>query len=75
MDNLLDNYIEEIKDKIINTTCKIINIPSVYNSSDSSNYPFGKHTVEALEYMLELGKSFGFRTKNIDNKCRIHRIW
>ena len=31
--------------------------------------PFGIHNVEALNYMLDLGKSFGFRTKNIDNKC------
>ena len=31
MNNILNNYIENIKDKIINTTCEIINIPSVLN--------------------------------------------
>lgn len=69
MNNILNNYIENIKDKIINTTCEIINIPSVLNKTDGSDTPFGNDTVKALEYMLNLGNSFGFRTKNIDNKC------
>jgi len=67
MNETLNNYIDKIKDKIISSTCEIINIPSVFNDND--NTPFGIHTVEALNYMLDLGESFGFRTKNIDNKC------
>ena len=58
-----------MKEEIIHSTCEIINIPSVFNNKDNSNTPFGADTVKALEYVLELGKSFGFRTKNIDNKC------
>lgn len=69
MNNILNTYIDNIKDKIINSTCEIINIPSVFNDNDNSGTPFGIHTVEALNYILNLGKSFGFRTKNIDNKC------
>lgn len=69
MNKVLNNYIDNIKDKIINSTCEIINIPSVFDSKDNSNTPFGANTVKALEYILTLGKSFGFRTKNIDNKC------
>ena len=69
MNDILNNYIDKMKDEIINKTCEIINIPSVFNDSDSSNTPFGIHTVEALNYILNLGKTFGFRTKNIDNKC------
>lgn len=69
MNDILNNYIDKIKDEIVNKTCEIINIPSVFNDNDGSNTPFGKHTVEALNYILDLGKSFGFRTKNIDNKC------
>ncbi len=65
----LNNYIDKIKDEIITSTCEIINIPSVFNDSDNSNTPFGKYTVDALEYILNLGKSFGFRSQNIDNKC------
>lgn len=67
MNETLNNYINKMKDKIIHSTCEIINIPSVFNDKDDT--PFGIHTVEALNYMLDLGKSFGFRTKNIDNKC------
>jgi len=67
MNETLNNYIEDIKDEIIHSTCEIINIPSVFDDTDST--PFGIHTVEALNYMLDLGKSFGFKTKNIDNMC------
>lgn len=69
MNDVLNNYIDQMKDEIINSTCQIINIPSVFDDSDSSNTPFGANTIKALEYILDLGKSFGFRTKNIDNKC------
>ena len=69
MNDILNKYIDKMKDKIINTTCEIINIPSVFDDNDDPNIPFGKHTVEALNYILDLGKAFGFRTKNIDNKC------
>lgn len=69
MNKVLNDYIDNIKNKIINSTCEIINIPSVFNNKDNSNTPFGENTVKALEYMLNLGKSFGFRTKSIDNKC------
>lgn len=69
MNDILNTYIDNIKDKIINSTCEIINIPSVFSDDDNSGTPFGIHTVEALNYILNLGKSLGFRTKNIDNKC------
>ena len=69
MNKILDEYINKLKDEIISKTCDIIDIPSVFNDNDGSNTPFGKHTVKALNYVLDLGKSFGFRTKNIDNKC------
>lgn len=67
MNETLNTYIDKMRDKIIQSACEIINIPSVFNSNDDT--PFGIYTVEALNYMLDLGKSFGFRTKNIDNKC------
>ena len=67
MNKALSNYIDDMKDKIIRSTCEVINIPSVFDGNDGS--PFGKYTVEALNYVLNLGKSFGFKTKNIDDKC------
>lgn len=69
MNTVLNKYIDEIKDKIIKSTCELINIPSIFDDNDGSNTPLGKYTVEALNYVLDLGKSFGFKTKNIDNKC------
>ena len=69
MNTVISNYIENMKEKIISSTCEVINIPSVFNDTDNSNTPFGKYTVDALEYVLNIGKSFGFRTRNIDNKC------
>lgn len=69
MNDILNNYIDKMKNEIIIKTCEIIDIPSVFDNNDCSNTPFGIHTVEALNYILDLGKSFGFRTKNIDNKC------
>jgi len=67
MNETLNNYIDKIKDEIVRSTCEIINIPSIFDGNDGT--PFGIHTLEALNYMLDLGKSFGFKTKNIDNMC------
>ena len=69
MNEVLNKYIDKMKDEIIKSTCEIINIPSVFDDNDGSNTPFGVNTVRALEYMLNLGASFGFRTKNLNNKC------
>ena len=66
---MIENYIENLKDEIINSTCEIINIPSVMDKSDNPTKPFGEDCNKALEYMLNLGKRLGFRTKNIDGYC------
>ena len=68
MNDILNTYIDKIKDQIIHSTCEIINIPSVFKD-DLSGTPFGKDTVRALEYVLNIGKNFGFRTKNINDMC------
>ena len=54
------------QEKIIKSLQELIRIPSVYSKSKNPNEPFGKNTVKALNYALELGKKLGFRTKNID---------
>ena len=66
---MFDEKIEKMKSQIINTTCELINIPSVYENSYIPNIPFGKNVNDALEYVLTLGKKLGFRTKNIDGYC------
>ena len=54
---MFDNEIEKIKE------------PSVYEKSNIPNIPFGENANKALEYVLNLGKKLGFRTKNIDGYC------
>ena len=72
---MINKYLENNKNEIIKKAQELIQIPSVITKSQNSNYPFGKPINDALEYMLELGKSLGFKVKNLDNFCRLHRIW
>lgn len=67
---MFDKYIDENKDNIINSICELIKFPSIsVEDFENSTHPFGKTCTQALEYVLNLGKSMGFRTKNIDNYC------
>ncbi len=66
---MLDKYIEIQKNEIIKRTQELIQIPSVFACSKNPDRPFGNSINNALEYMLNLGKSLGFRTKNIDGYC------
>lgn len=64
---MFEKYLK--KDELINNLQELIRIPSVHAESDIPSEPFGKNTVKALEYILNLGKSLGFKTKNIDGYC------
>lgn len=66
---MINKYIDNIKDDIITSTCKIINIPSVLEKSDNPLMPFGENCNKALEYVLNLGRELGFRVKNINGYC------
>jgi len=66
---MFDKYIELIKNEIISSTCSLIKIPSIHENLIKSNMPFGKECNDALEYVLNLGKKLGFRTKNVDGYC------
>ena len=66
---MLEKEIDNLKEDIIRQTCNLINIPSVSEETGDAEKPFGDDAKNALEYALELGKSLGFRTKNIDNYC------
>ena len=57
------------KDELIKNLQELIKIPSVHSESNNVNEPFGENTVKALEYILNLGQKFGFKTKNIDGYC------
>ena len=67
--SMLDNYIESHKDELIQQTQKLIQIPSVISPSTNSKEPFGSAINDALEYVLNIAKDFGFRTKNVDGYC------
>lgn len=64
---MFENYINQ--NEIIKSLQELIRIPSVYKESQIPNEPFGKNTVVALNYVLDLGQKLGFRTKNIDGYC------
>lgn len=66
---MLDKFIENSKGEIVKKVQELIQIPSVYEDSNDPNKPFGENANKALEYILELGNSLGFRTKNIDGYC------
>lgn len=60
-----DNIVEQLKDQIIQSTQEIIRIPSI-KKEPLPGKPFGEEVHQSLEYMLALGRSMGFRTKNLD---------
>ena len=64
---MFKNYINQ--NELIKSLQGLIKIPSVHENSDNPNEPFGKNTVKALNYILDLGEKLGFRTKNIDGYC------
>ena len=66
---MIEDFIKENRDDIIKNVQELIQIPSVYKESSNPKYPFGEAVNDALEYALNLGKSMGFRTKNIDGYC------
>ncbi len=66
---MINKYIESHKNEIIQKTQELIQIPSVISTSTNPLKPFGESINNALEYMLQLGKSLGFRTKNMDGYC------
>lgn len=60
---------EKYRDDIVNTVTELVKFKSVSEKTEDKNAPFGEECKKALDYILELGKSFGFRTKNIDGYC------
>lgn len=66
---MFDEMINKYKSEIINTLSDLIQIPSVSTETNNELYPFGKDCAKALNYILALGHSMGFKTKNIDGYC------
>ena len=70
MKEKINKKIEEYTQDMINNISNLIKIPSISNEEiTEEKMPFGKECNNALEYILNLGKELGFRTKNIDGYC------
>lgn len=66
---MFKKQIENKKDELIQNLQSLIRIPSVSNPTNNPSMPFGEGAAKALEFMLNLGKSLDFRTKNLDGYC------
>lgn len=70
MQEKLNKEIEKSKNEMISKISDLIKIPSISDETKAEpNMPFGKECNKSLEYMLELGKNLGFKTKNVDGYC------
>lgn len=56
------------KESILSVLTDLIAIKSV-KGKPAASAPYGKETLEALLYMLNLGKSYGFSVKNLDGRA------
>lgn len=66
---MIENFIKDNQENMIKHLQELIQIPSVYSESKNPLMPFGENANKALEYMLNLGKQLGFKTKNVDGYC------
>ena len=66
---MIKKFIEDNKNQILDSICELIKIPSVSIESQNTAEPFGSDCAKALDYILNLASSMGFRTKNVDGYC------
>ena len=69
MEDILKDYIDSKKDEIIQELKKVISFKSISEENNNPEMPFGEECKNVLEYILNLGKKLGFRTKNVDGYC------
>lgn len=67
---MITKFLNENKENILKNICELIRFPSVsIESNQIPEMPFGKNCSDALNYMLNLANTLGFRTKNVDGYC------
>ena len=71
MNQQLNNWIDTHRELIIESLCSIIKYPSVKDFASSKETPFGKDIADCLDYIISLGKKYGFKTKNLDGYAGI----
>ncbi|MBR6072643.1 MAG: dipeptidase PepV [Acholeplasmatales bacterium] len=64
----LDKMVIDNKEYAFEILGKLISYDTVLREyKENSDMPFGKNNAEALNYLLSIGDSLGFKTKNLDN--------
>lgn len=66
---MIEEKIKDIKEDLIKSIIETVSYKSVSTKSDNLEAPLGEECKNVLEYVLSLGKSMGFKTKNIDGYC------
>lgn len=66
MNQQLNDWIDSHRELIIESLCSLLEFPSVKDLPASEDMPFGKGIADCLDYMLSLGKTYGFTSKNLD---------
>lgn len=62
----VEQFIDNNKDALVRSVQEIVRFPSVEAPAAGPEAPFGEAVRGALENALNLGKSFGFETTNLD---------
>ena len=65
MEKILEELVEQYRDEIVETTKKLIALPSLYEEGNET-YPFGEPIGKALEKVLEISEEMGFETCSHD---------
>jgi len=65
-ETIFKKFIQKKESELIASLQRAISFPSISEINDGE-YPFGKNVHNCLLYMLELAKSMGFKTCNVDN--------
>lgn len=63
----INNQVDLLKDELIKATQKVLQVKSVQGEA-KPGMPYGEGPAKALECALEIAKSLGFKTVNIDNQ-------
>ena len=66
---MVNKYIEDNKQNIIDSIKECVSYKSVSMKSNNPEAPFGEECKNVLEYVLNLGNEMGFKTKNVDGFC------
>lgn len=66
---MFDEIIENQKNDIIDSVCKLIQFESVSVETHHPEMPFGEACKNALDNTLNLAQKLGFKTKNLDGYC------